>query len=50
MTDADMDVFRRKFVYYFGYSEAGFATKTMGDVSITVGREGAVELIGDIPM
>ena len=50
MTDADMDVFKRKFVYYFGYSEAGFATKTLGCVSITVGREGAVELIDDIPM
>ena len=50
MTDADLDVFRRKFVYYFGYAEAGFATKTLGDVSITVGREGAVELFDDIPM
>ena len=50
MTDVDLDVFRRKFVYYFGYSEAGFATKTLGDVSITVGREGAVELIEDLPM
>ena len=45
MTDAGLEVFSRKFVYYFGCSEAGFATKTLGDVSITVGREGAVELI-----
>ena len=50
MIDADMDIFRRKFVYYFGYSEAGFATRTLGDVRITVGREGAVELIDAIPM
>lgn len=50
MTDLDMDVFRRKFEYYFCYSEAGFATKTLGVVSITVGREGAVELIEDLPM
>lgn len=50
MTDADMEVFRRKWVYYFSYSEAGLATKTLGDVSITVGREGAVVLVDDIPM
>lgn len=50
MTDVDMEVFRRKFEYYFSYSEAGFATKTLGVVSITVGREGAVELIEGLPM
>lgn len=49
MSDKDMDVFKRKYVCYFSYCEAGFATKTLGDVSITVGREGAVELIDDIP-
>lgn len=50
MTDTDLDVFKKKYVYYFSYTEAGFATKTLGDVSITVGRSGAVELIDDIPM
>ena len=50
MTDTDMDVFRRKYVYYFSYTEAGFASKTLGDVSITVGREGTLELMDDIPM
>ncbi|MCJ1420967.1 hypothetical protein MMC32_007327 [Xylographa parallela] len=50
MTDANLDVFKRKWEYYFSYCEAEFATKTLGDVSITVGREGATELIEDIPM
>lgn len=50
MTDTDRDVFKKKYVYYFSYTEAGFATKTLGDVSITVGREGALDLISDIPM
>jgi cyclopropane-fatty-acyl-phospholipid synthase len=50
MTDMDMDVFRRKWDYYFSYCRAGFATKTLGDVSITVGREGTMDLIDDIPM
>ncbi|KAJ4158216.1 uncharacterized protein LMH87_008751 [Akanthomyces muscarius] len=45
MTDADLDVFKRKWDYYFCYCEAGFKTKTIGDVGITVGREGALELL-----
>jgi hypothetical protein len=36
--------------YYFTYCEAGFATKTLGDAIITVGREGAMELMEDIPL
>lgn len=36
--------------YYFSYSEAGFLTKTLGDVIITLGREGALELMEGIPL
>jgi cyclopropane-fatty-acyl-phospholipid synthase len=36
--------------YYFTYCEAGFNTKTLGDVIITVAREGAVEMLEDIPL
>lgn len=36
--------------YYFTYCEAGFLTKTLGDVIITVGREGALELMEGIPL
>lgn len=36
--------------YYFTYCEAGFMTKTLGDVIITVGREGALELMEGIPL
>ncbi|KAK0637119.1 cyclopropane-fatty-acyl-phospholipid synthase [Bombardia bombarda] len=50
MTDEEMDVFRRKWEYYFMYCEAGFVTKTLGDVIITVGREGALELMEGIPL
>ncbi|MCJ1312602.1 hypothetical protein MMC25_006276 [Agyrium rufum] len=46
----DVEVFRRKWEYYFTYCEAGFATKTLGDVIITVGREGAAEMLEDIPL
>ncbi|KAI0889547.1 cyclopropane-fatty-acyl-phospholipid synthase [Annulohypoxylon maeteangense] len=50
MTQQEIDVFRRKWEYYFTYCEAGFVTKTLGDAIITVGREGAMELMEDIPV
>jgi cyclopropane-fatty-acyl-phospholipid synthase len=66
MTKDEVDVFRRKWEvrplrileyrgmltaqYYFSYCEAGFLTKTLGDVIITVGREGAMELMEGIPL
>ncbi|ERT00831.1 hypothetical protein HMPREF1624_02064 [Sporothrix schenckii ATCC 58251] len=50
MSDAEIEVFRRKWEYYFTYCEAGFVTKTLGDVIITVGREGALELMEGIPL
>jgi cyclopropane-fatty-acyl-phospholipid synthase len=50
MTEEEVEVFRKKWEYYFAYCEAGFATKTLGDVIITVGREGAVEMMDDVPL
>ncbi|KAF2241077.1 cyclopropane-fatty-acyl-phospholipid synthase [Trematosphaeria pertusa] len=44
------EVFRRKWEYYFRYSEAGFATKTLGDVIITVGREGTMQMMEEVPL
>lgn len=50
MDEEDAEVFKRKWDYYFRYSEAGFSTKTLGDVIITVGREGAKEMMEDVPL
>lgn len=50
MGEKEVEVFRRKWIYYFVYCEAGFATKTLGDAIITVGREGAMELLEGIPL
>ncbi|KAI4257616.1 MAG: hypothetical protein LQ352_001601 [Teloschistes flavicans] len=50
MAEKDVELFRRKWQYYFTYCEAGFNTKTLGDVILTVGREGATEMIEDIPL
>lgn len=48
MTAGDVELFRRKWEYYFTYCEAGFKTCTLGDVIITVAREGAVQIAEDV--
>jgi len=50
MDNEGAEVFKRKWDYYFRYSEAGFATKTLGDVIITVGREGALLMMENVPL
>lgn len=50
MDDEGAEIFKSKWDYYFRYSEAGFSTKTLGDVIITVGREGAVQMMEDVPL
>ncbi|PVH92784.1 cyclopropane-fatty-acyl-phospholipid synthase [Periconia macrospinosa] len=50
MDEESAEVFKRKWDYYFRYSEAGFVTKTLGDVIITVGREGATQMMEDVPL
>ncbi|KAH9852500.1 CFS1-like protein [Lenzites betulinus] len=37
---AGLAIFKRKWIYYFDYCEAGFATRTLGDHIITFTREG----------
>lgn len=48
MTDRDVELFRRKWEYYFTYCEAGFKTCTLGDVIMTLKREGAVQIAEDV--
>lgn len=36
--------------YYFTYCEAGFNTKTLGDVIIAAAREGAMETMEEVPL
>jgi len=50
MDDEGAEIFKRKWDYYFRYSEAGFSTKTLGDVIFTVGREGALQMMEDVPL
>ncbi|KAJ6515477.1 CFS1-like protein [Mycena sanguinolenta] len=37
-----LEIFRRKWIYYFDYCEAGFKTRTLGDHIVTFTREGHV--------
>lgn len=48
MTESDIQLFRRKWLYYFTYCEAGFKTCTLGDHIITIVREGATEIAEDV--
>ncbi|ATY66282.1 methoxy mycolic acid synthase 1 [Cordyceps militaris] len=50
MTKEAVHVFKRKWEYYFTYCEAGFISKTLGDVIITVGRERTLEFMEGIPL
>ncbi|KUJ09820.1 cyclopropane-fatty-acyl-phospholipid synthase [Mollisia scopiformis] len=50
MSEEAIEVFSRKWEYYFTYCEAGFFTKTLNDVIITVSRPGALELTEEIPL
>jgi len=49
-TNEEVSIFKRKWEYYFTYCEAGFNSKVLGDVIITMGREGAMELLEGIPL
>lgn len=50
MSKKDVELFRRKWEYYFTYCEAGFRTATLGDVIITASREGTTLLAEDVRM
>lgn len=50
MTEGDVELFRRKWEYYFTYCEAGFREGVLGDVIMTVAREGTRECGEDVPM
>ncbi|KAF8177838.1 CFS1-like protein [Pholiota molesta] len=44
----DIEVFRRKWLYYYCYCEVGFTTRTLGDHILTFMREGSQEYGCDV--
>lgn len=50
MTDRDVDLFRRKWEYYYAYCEAGFLAKSLGDVIVTFAREGTMQIMEGVPI
>ncbi|EHK41590.1 methoxy mycolic acid synthase [Trichoderma atroviride IMI 206040] len=45
ITKSDMEIFRKKWMFYFYFCEAGFKTKTLGVTMITFVREGSIDTL-----
>ncbi|GFP51919.1 tuberculostearic acid methyltransferase UfaA1 [Trichoderma asperellum] len=45
VTKSDIEIFRKKWMFYFYFCEAGFKTKTLGVTMITFVREGSVDTL-----
>nr|GAT42578.1 CFS1-like protein [Mycena chlorophos] len=48
LDEQGLEIFKRKWIYYFDYCEAGFKTRTLGDHILTFTREGNVEFGCDV--
>ncbi|KAI5121765.1 hypothetical protein M0805_009576 [Coniferiporia weirii] len=44
ITQLELEIFKRKFIYYYAYSEAGFATRSISDHLFTLTREANLNL------
>ncbi|KAJ7103758.1 S-adenosyl-L-methionine-dependent methyltransferase [Mycena epipterygia] len=44
LSDEEIEIFRRKWIYYFAYSEAGFALNNLSDSMVVVTREANMNL------
>ncbi|KAJ3199064.1 hypothetical protein HDU67_003143 [Dinochytrium kinnereticum] len=42
--------FKRKWEFYFAYCEAGFASRTLGDIQMRLTRERNADLLDGIPV
>ncbi|CAG8670239.1 10391_t:CDS:2 [Acaulospora morrowiae] len=50
MTNEEIEIFRKKWEFYFAYCEGGFASGILGDVQVVVSREGNKAFLDGIPM
>lgn len=50
MTESDVLLFKRKWEYYYTYCEAGFLCKSLGDIIVTFGREGTLQMMDQVPL
>ncbi|CAD6457633.1 552469fa-e615-4877-9594-3bfc831c7e3c [Sclerotinia trifoliorum] len=50
MTALDLEALRRRWIYYFSYSEAGFRAGILGDYIITARRPQVLSLGGMVPL
>jgi len=42
LNSTEIEIFKRKWIYYFDYCESGFATRRLGDHAMTFTREGNI--------
>ncbi|KAG9284706.1 hypothetical protein G9A89_002937 [Geosiphon pyriformis] len=50
MTSKDVEIFKRKWEFYFAYCEGGFKSRILGNVQVVVTREGNEGFLDGIPM
>ncbi|CAH1756117.1 7174_t:CDS:2 [Entrophospora sp. SA101] len=50
MTPKEVEIFKRKWEFYFAYCEGGFASRILGNVQVVVTREGNEDFLKDIPL
>ncbi|KAJ5280080.1 cyclopropane-fatty-acyl-phospholipid synthase [Penicillium angulare] len=48
LSDEDLEIFYRKYVYYFEYTAAGFETKALSMSHVTFSRPGTLALLQDV--
>ncbi|KAJ5613721.1 cyclopropane-fatty-acyl-phospholipid synthase [Penicillium herquei] len=48
LSDDDLEIFYRKYVYYFEYAAAGFETKALSMSHVTFSRPGTLALLQDV--
>ena len=50
MSEVDIEAFRRRWIYYFSYCEAGFRAAILGDHVVTARRRPCIEETEGVPL
>ena len=50
MKQKDVDIFKRKWEFYFAYCEGGFANRILGNVHVVLTREGNKAFLEGVPL
>jgi cyclopropane-fatty-acyl-phospholipid synthase len=50
MTQSEIEIFKKKWEFYFAYCEGGFFSRILGNVQVVVTREGNEAFLDGIPL